>query len=274
MLANGVVFMIDNIEQIAKDILEISSEQRLKIILKLYEKKSKLSEMAKELNATAPEVFRNMQRLTTSEIITKDSEGRYNLTTYGNTVHNLLPTIIFPFQNKEYFKDHDFGNLPSKFLQRIGALSNSQLIVGVSMVLERWKEIFQNANEYIYGILYEEPLDLIEPIIEKAKNGIKVNSIFSESAIIPKGRKKILADLGFDKVIQDGIIERKMKKDVKVIVVLNEKQACVTFPFSNGEVDMSKMFFSSDSDFHEWCLDYFRYCWYGSDSFHERKIKE
>jgi len=30
MLANGVVFMIDNVEQIAKDILEISSEQRLK----------------------------------------------------------------------------------------------------------------------------------------------------------------------------------------------------------------------------------------------------
>jgi len=35
MLTSGMVFMIDNVEEIAKDILEISSEQRLKIILKL-----------------------------------------------------------------------------------------------------------------------------------------------------------------------------------------------------------------------------------------------
>ena len=76
--------MIDNIEQIAKDILEISSEQRLKIILKLYEKKSKLSEMARELDATASEVFRNMERLM---LKTEFSKLTQNLVTNGLLTH-------------------------------------------------------------------------------------------------------------------------------------------------------------------------------------------
>ena len=65
-----------------------------------------------------------------------------------------------------------------------------------------------------------------------------------------------------------------MKKDVKIVVVLNEKEACVMFPTIDGEADMSEMFYSNDTLFHEWCLDYFRYCWYGSDVFQESKLKE
>lgn len=38
----------------AKEFLEISSEQRLRIILKLSEKKSKVSTIAKELEVTVP----------------------------------------------------------------------------------------------------------------------------------------------------------------------------------------------------------------------------
>ena len=33
-------------------------------------------------------------------------------------------------------------------------------------------------------------------------------------------------------------------------------------------------FLCKDQMFHEWCLDYFRYCWYGYDEFQERKLKE
>ncbi len=261
-------------EDIASDILELSSEQRLNIIQSLKEKKSKVSIMAKELGATAPEVFRNFARLTKADLIRKDSDGYYNLTTYGQTVLSFLPTISFLSKNKKYFRDHNFGDLPQKFIQRISALSNGQYVNGVSKVLEYWKMMFGNAQDYIYGILYEEPLDLIEPIVKKAKSGVKVNSIFSDSTIIPKGRKKILEELGFKKVVQDGLVERKMKKKVNVVIVLNEKEACVLFPFLNGEVDMSKMFYSNNPDFHEWCLDYFRYCWYGSDAFKEDKLQE
>ena len=70
--------------------------------------------MAKELGATAPEVFRNFERLKKADPITKDSDGYYNLTTYGQTVLSFLPTISFLSKNKKYFKDHNFGDLPQQ----------------------------------------------------------------------------------------------------------------------------------------------------------------
>jgi hypothetical protein len=55
---------------------------------------------------------------------------------------------------------------------------------------------------------------------------------------------------------------------------MNEKQAAVMFPNQKGETDMNMIFSSTDKLFHEWCLDYFRYRWYGSDIFDETHLKE
>ena len=174
----------------------------------------------------------------------------------------------------KYFTDHNFGDTPKKFVQRIGALVSGQHVSGFAKVLEHWKSVYKNADQYIYMILSDVPLDLLEPLIKKVKTGIKLSYILSESASVPKGRSEILKKLGFRALLEKGLVERKMKKDVQVVVVLNEKEACVMFPRIDGEADMSKMFYSKDSLFHEWCLDYFRYCWYGSDIFQESKLKE
>ncbi len=63
-------------------------------------------------------------------------------------------------------------------------------------------------------------------------------------------------------------------KYVKVIIVLNEKEACVCFPNLNGEADLTEMFYGDDYQFHEWCIDYFRDCWSDADLFIESKLKE
>jgi len=33
------------------------------------------------------------------------------------------------------------------------------------------------------------------------------------------------------------------------------------------------MFYGDDPIFHEWCLDYFRYCWENSQVFLEKKLR-
>ena len=161
-----------------------------------------------------------------------------------------------------------------KFIQRIGALAGGQQVKGFVKVLEQWKSVYKNADECIYQIFTEVPLDLIEPLLNRVKRGIKLNYIFSESVIVPKGRKDLLAKLGMKNLLDKGLIERKMKKDVSIVVVLNEKEACVVFPTLDGAADMREMFYSKDPLFLEWCLDYFRYCWYGAGSFQEEKLKE
>ena len=74
--------------------------------------------------------------------------------------------------------------------------------------------------------------------------------------------------------MEKGLVKRKMRQNVQTVLVLNEHEACVMFPNKDGESDLSEMFYSNDPMFHEWCLDYFRYSWYGSDLFEESKLKE
>jgi hypothetical protein len=92
--------------------------------------------------------------------------------------------------------------------------------------------------------------------------------------VIPKGRKNLLQKLNFIKLIEKGLVERKMKKTVLTLLVLNEKEATVSFPTMGGEPDITEMFYSTDPMFHEWCLDYFRYNWYESEVFQESKLRE
>lgn len=266
--------MSDLYEKATENFLELASHQRLEILFILLTKKSTITAIAKELNATKQEVHRNFTRLEESRLIVKDTDGKYSLTTFGKTMCTQVPSIVFLSQNMKYFEDHTFGDIPTKFIMRAGQLASGQHIKGVVMVLEQWKIIYKNANEYIYELLSEVPLDLIEPLVERVKKGVKFNYIFSKSAIIPKGRKELLEKLEFSKLIERGLVERKMKDRVETMVVLNEKEACVMFPNLDNESDLSEMFYSNDPMFHEWCLDYFRYCWYGSDVFQESKLKE
>ena len=259
----------------AKEFLEIASEQRLAILLRLNENKSKISILAKELEATVPEVYRNFERLAKADLIVKDSEGDYSITTYGKIVCGQISSIRFMSENKKYFKNHDFGNIPQKFLQRIGALVDGQQIKGFVKVMEKWKDVYKNADEYICNILYEVPYtsDLMDPLMKKVEGGVKLRSILSESAILPKERKQIIDKLGIKKLIEKGLMERKMHDSVSIVVILNEKESCIMFPNKNGEVDLGEGFYSSDPLFHEWCHDYFNYCWNNAHPFQESKMK-
>ncbi len=266
--------MADLIDKTANYVLDLASPQRLNILFKLLSKDSTPTEIAKELESTKQEVHRNFIRLEESGLIEKKNNGKYSTTTFGETVCTQVPTIVFFSQNRKYFEEHTFIDIPYKFKIRCGQLAVSQHVKGVSKVLEQWKTIYKNSREYIYEILSEAPLDLIEPLVKQIKKGIKFQYIFSESTVVPKGRKDLLKKLGFNNLIEKGLIERKMAKNVQTVIVLNEKEACVLFPKNDGESDLTEMFYSDDPMFHEWCLDYFRFCWYGSDEFIESKLKE
>ena len=266
--------MADLIDETADYVLELASSQRLSILIGLLTKQSTPTAFAKSIDSTKQEVHRNFSRLEKAGLIKKNVGGTYSLTTFGQVVCTQVPSLVFLSQNRKYFEEHNFGDVPHKFQMRCGQLANSQYVKGVSKVLETWKTIYKNSDEYVYEILSEVPLDLIEPLVKRVKKGIQFNYIFSESAVVPKGRKTLLKKLGFDKLMEKGLVERKMEKDVKTVVVLNEKEACIMFPTLDGESDISEMLYSDDPMFHEWCLDYFRYSWYGSDIFKESKLKE
>ena len=184
--------MVDLIDETADYVLELASSQRLNILIGLLNKDLTPTSFAKEIGATKQEVHRNFLRLEKTGLIKKNVNGTYSLTTFGQIVCTQVPSLVFLSQNRKYFEEHNFGEVPHKFRMRCGQLANSQYVKGVSKVLEQWKNIYKNSDEYIYEILSEVPLDLIEPLVNKVKRGVKFNYIFSESAVVPKGRKALL----------------------------------------------------------------------------------
>ena len=114
--------------------------------------------------------------------------------------------------------------------------------------------------------------DIIDVVDKKLKAGIPIRSIFAESTIIPEERKETYQKKNFAKFVKNSILDRRMIKQISIVVLLNEKESCVIFPTKNDDIDMSEMFYSKDPDFHDWCFDYFNDCWASSSFFNEAKL--
>ena len=267
-------------EDSEKTFIELSNSQRLQIINALTHSSMNLTLIAKHLGITMQEAHRNFNRLMDAGIVSKDSSGSYSLTTFGNTIVTQIPSINFLSKNKNYFSDHYFADLPMKFVQRIGSLDNSKFIQGLVAVIEEIKEMYRFSEEYIYGMIPQVPLDLMEVAAKTVKERkIKFNYILPKNAAIPKKGKDFLNEINYQELLKNGLVERRMIEDVRVSVVLNEKKALVMFPSIKGETDMNGAFSNSihkenNKLFHEWCLDYFRYCWLSSKPFDNAKLRE
>ena len=178
----------------AQTFLEVSSEQRLKIIQLVNEKGYRLSELAKTLDATTPEVHRNLDRLEKSGFIIKNTQSHFDLTTLGQMVLSLIPNLAYIIKNKKYFLDHPINSLPHKFISRFGELFECKLLTSYVDVFEYWKKIYENSEEYIYNILYDVPYfdDFTKPIYNKLSAGVKMKSRGDEKAKMSSSRGEVV----------------------------------------------------------------------------------
>jgi predicted transcriptional regulator len=160
-------------------------------------------------------------------------------------------------------------------------LDDSEYVNGFVAVLELWKKLYDSSSEYIYAMLPQIPFELIEAVISKIKkDGVKFSYILPQNAVIPKKGFDLLKASDFPDLLKSGIAERRMIDKITTAVVLNERHATVLFPNSKGITDMNSLFSGrysngvADTLFHEWCLDFYRYNWYNSKSFDEKRLKE
>ena len=86
--------------------------------------------------------------------------------------------------------------------------------------------------------------------------------------------KKVFDEMGFQKYVTRGNLERKISKNMVIGLLISDKEAGVFFQKPDGELDLSEMFTSTEPEFIEWCLDYFEEHWKNSSSFQESKLKE
>lgn len=257
--------------------MELASELRRHILKKLEQKKMRLTELANDLNITVQEAHRNVARLTEDDVglIKRGHDGTLSLTLFGHIILEQLPTFRFLSENKEYFNEHTLGDVPANLRKGLGAMANCRVINGFVLVEAEWKNIYQEAREYVHAIKAQVSLGMIESISKAIDLGIKYSYILGEDVIVPKGRSELLEQLKWNQKIGQGMIERRMANTVPVVVVLNERQASVLFPeYRTGQADLSTMFYSEDHSFHHWCLDYFKWKWSQANLFDNNKVQE
>jgi predicted transcriptional regulator len=147
------------------------------------------------------------------------------------------------------------------------------MVHGVMAILQRWKNLYSESEQYIREIMAQVPLDLIETVSSRVECGVKFSYIFAANAVVPKGRTQLLQKLGWRNFISNGLVERRMLSEVKVMMIFNEKQGCVLFPNMKGEPDLNTMFYGEEKEFLDWCIDLFAYQWKKAGPFDENKLR-
>ena len=233
---------MENPEGIEKLFFELASESRLGILHKLTEKDGKMNEIARKLDLTTTETFRQLQRLSEGLLVQKQPEGTYTITEYGRLVLQLSAPLEFVFKHKEYFEKHDISWLPSQFLSRIGELSQANLMMGMVESTMKSSTLIGEAQQFMWAVSPEPVPQAFEEISKQ----------------IPKGGEyRILSP---QPPVKLSNLENRTLSDPPAVMVVTEKEAVICFRFLGGRVDYAG-FFGKAPAFRDWVKDLFLHYW-------------
>jgi predicted transcriptional regulator len=232
---------------------EFSHEDRVRILLEVDKGPLKLSHLSEKLNLKVQETARHLSRLTEAKLISRDVDGNYRPTPYGDHVLRLLPGFDFLRRNREYFTTHRSAHLPIEFVSRIGELNMCKFTDNVMAAYQEVRSIYEEAQEYIWG-LSDQITPYSPPFIESAmKRGVKVRFLLLEDMVFPSGFEPL--------AFIPGRIEHKTLDKLDIGMVVSEKKATIVFPTSEGKLDPSMAFISTDSTSKRWVSDLFEFYW-------------
>ena len=104
---------MENDEGAEKLFFELASESRLSILRELRSQNLKMQEIARRLDVTATEAFRQLERLSAALLVQRQPDGTFAIAEYGKMVLQLSSSLEFANKHKDYFSTHDVMRLPS-----------------------------------------------------------------------------------------------------------------------------------------------------------------
>jgi predicted transcriptional regulator len=261
-------------QSISSLFMELASETRFSILMSLSKKSARLSSLSRELNTTAQDIFRNLNRMAEEGLVRK-TDGEFSITDYGAMVVKQVPYFSFLRKHRKFFETHSLAGseIPGKFLLRVGELADCSIINSVTAVFQRLKKLESCANTSIKVMVPQAWPEEGEIFIDRASQGVQVQTIVGHNTVIPRDVIETVGDT-LNKMAKGGFFTTKMVEKVGLgIYISDDAQAALMFPRADGEVDMTMLFVSGDKEFCRWCSDLFDYFWQRAKRFDVKKTK-
>ncbi len=221
---------------------ELASESRLDILRVLQTKNLKMQEIARRLDLTATEAFRQLERLSAAMLVQRQPDGAYALTQFGKLELHFAASMEFILKHKQYFLTHDVWGLPHQFVNRLSELSQATLKIGLIESTFKSSQLIGEAKQYMWGV---SPEPIPQPFEDIAKQ-------------IPKGVEyRILSPQPPVKLAN---LENRALANCPAIFALTEKAAALCLRFLDGRIDYAG-FLGSNPTFLNWLKDLFLFYW-------------
>ena len=242
---------MENDEGVDRLFFELASESRLGILRELQTKNLKMQELARKLDLTDTEAFRQVQRLSEALLIQKHPDGTYTISQYGKLVLFLSRSIETAHKNRQCLLTRDIWRLPEPFIERIGELVDAHLFSDMFDMFNGANQAIAKAEKYIW-IIGDKPISSMNAgLTEQVLKGVKFRMLFHES----------LLPLYKPTLEEARIVEKRtLSEAIPATMVVTEKMAGVSLLAADGRADYA-LFYGWDPNFMRWTHDLFLYFW-------------
>jgi predicted transcriptional regulator len=219
-------------------LFELSSDDRLDILFLLKKTPLKLSHISKKLDFTVQETSRNITRLSEAKIISKDVDGAFHLTPYGEEALNLLSGFRFLFKNREYLTTHVLIGLPERFRASIGVLDACEFVDDVMVAFHNVENMIAKAEKFVWILTNQVLASTIPYLTEAVARGTEFRLIMPVDYVPSKDVRELVSNPAFEKANRAKKLENRFIDTVDVFLCLSEKEiAALSFPNLEGKLD-------------------------------------
>ena len=242
-------------------LFELSSEDRLDILVLLKKSPLKLSHVANKLNFTVQETSRNITRLSEAKLITKDTEGAFHLTAYGEEALNLLSGYRFLYKNKEYLVGHSLAGLPNQFRDSLGALENFKLVNDVMVTFHNVENMIADAEDHVWIMTNQVLVSTIPFLVQAIQRGVEFRLLMPKNYVPPEGLVETVSNPVFEKASRTKNLQTRFLEKTEAFLCLSEKVVgALGFPNLEGKLDYFG-FKSAKETAVEWAKALYSYYW-------------
>jgi predicted transcriptional regulator len=233
-------------------LFELSNENRLNILFLIKDSAISVSKISNLLDISTQETSRHVARLLDEKLVSRNSDGKYVLNGFGNTILSTINYFHFISSNRDYFSTHPIRDLDAKFVSRVHELDHCTFVPDSMTVFHRIQEMCKNAEEFVYR-LTDRHLTMNYPFIQSAADRGVAFKLLEPLDYEPSPGAMILP-----RVVPS---ETRGLEKIPVFLAVSEKElAAVSFPLVNGGFDYHS-FSSKDPHAIEWGLDVFNHYW-------------